>query len=58
MLYKALEIKKELTPEDYQNPIKSKDKILEELAVLLQESVPKNQKELYAFHKRMTKYKD
>lgn len=58
MLYKALEIKKELVPEDYQKPMKSRDAILEELAILLKESVPKNQKELFAFHKRMTKYKD
>lgn len=58
MLYKALEIKKELTTEDYQNPIKLRDEILEELAVYLAESVPKNQKELFAFHKRMTKYKN
>jgi len=58
MLYKALEIKKELALGDYQNPIKSRDAILKELEFLLKESVPKNQKELFAFHKRMTKYKD
>ncbi len=58
MLYKALEIKKELTPKDYLNPIKTRDKILEKLEVLLKVPVPKNQKELFAFHKRMTKYKD
>jgi transposase len=58
MLYKALEIKKELALEDYQKPMKSRDAILEELGILLKESVPINQKELFAFHKRMTKYKD
>ena len=58
MLYKALETKKELTPKDYLNPIKNRDKILEELEVLLKVPVPKNQRELFAFHKRMAKYKD
>lgn len=58
MLYKALEIKKELTLEQLQNPIKSRDSIFEELDLLLKESVLKEQKELFAFHKRMTKYKD
>jgi transposase len=58
MLYKALEIKKQLNPKDYQNPIKTRDEIFDELAILLQTTVPKNQKELFAFHKRMTKYKD
>ena len=58
MLYKALEIKKQLNPKDYQNPIKTRNEIFDELAILLQTTVPKNQKELFAFHKRMTKYKD
>jgi transposase len=58
MLYNALEIKKELTPNEYQNPIKARDEILKELQILLLTCVPKNQKELFAFHKRMTKYKD
>lgn len=58
LLYKALQIKKELTENQYQNPIIARDEILEELAILLEKSVPKNQKELFAFHKRMTKYKD
>ena len=58
MLYKALEIKKELTPEEYQNPVKARDEILKELEILLSTCVPKNQKELFAFHKRITKYKD
>ena len=58
MLYKALEIKKELTLEQFQNPIKVRDDIFKELDFLLKESVLKEQKELFAFHKRMTKYKD
>lgn len=58
LLYKALEIKKTLNPNDYQNPIKARNEILLEFEVLLEKSVPKNQKELFAFHKRMRKYKD
>ena len=58
MLYKALEIKKELVSQDYHKPIKLRDAILQELEILLKIEVPKNQKELFAFHKRMTKYKD
>jgi transposase len=58
MLYKALEIKKKLTPEEYQNPVKARDEIVKELEILLSTCVPKNQKELFAFHKRITKYKD
>ncbi len=58
MLYEALEIKKELKPDDYSKKLKSRDTIVEKLTVLLEQTVPKNQKELFAFHKRMTKYKD
>ena len=58
MLYEALEIKKELNPDDYSKKLKSRDKIFEKLTVLLQQDVPKKHKELFAFHKRMTKYKD
>ena len=58
MLYKALEIKKGLTTESYLKPLKSRDIILKELSDLLKQSVPKKQKELFAFHKRMTKYKN
>ena len=58
LLYKALEIKKTLTPSKYQSSIKARDVILIELKNLLEKSVPKAQKELFAFHKRVTKYKD
>ena len=58
MLYEALEIKKELKPDDYSKKLKSRDDIFEELRFLLEQTVPKNQNELFAFHKRMTKYKD
>lgn len=58
MLYEALELKKNLTPDQYLSPIKQKDRILQTLNELLQETVPKNQKELNAFHKRITKYRD
>ena len=58
MLYNALEIKKELMPDDYSKKLKSRDIIFEELRILLEQTVPKKQKDLIAFHKRMTKYKD
>jgi len=58
MLYQALEIKKNLTIDNYQNRITPRDAIIEELAILLKQTVPKKQKELFAFHKRMTKYQN
>jgi len=58
MLYNALEIKKELKPDDYSKKLKSRDTIFEKLSNLLEQTVPKKQKELFAFHNRMTKYKD
>jgi transposase len=58
MLSEALELKKNLTPNQYLTPIKQRTQILETLNELLQEIVPKNQKELNAFHKRITKYQD
>ncbi len=58
LLYEALQIKKELKLDDYSKKIKSRDDIFEKLSYLLEQTVPKKQKELFAFHKRMTKYKD
>jgi transposase len=58
MLYAALELKKNLTPNQYLTPIKQRTETLETLNQLLQEIIPKNQKELNAFHKRIIKYKD
>lgn len=58
LLIKSLEVKRNLTPKMYLSPIKERTEILKKLEVLLQKSVPKEKKDLYAFHKRMTKYKD
>jgi len=58
MLHAALELKKNLTPNQYLTPIKQRTQILETLNELLQEIIPKNQKELNAFHKRITKHKN
>lgn len=58
MLYEALQIKKELKPEDYSKKIISREAIFEYLSILLEQTVPKKHKELFAFHKRMIKYKD
>lgn len=58
LLYQAIELKKNLTPLQYSDPISQRDKILERLSVLLLISVPENRKDLCAFHKRMQKYKE
>ncbi|MBC7556402.1 MAG: transposase [Chryseobacterium sp.] len=58
LIHQALELKKNLTQEEYQKPTIKRTEILLELNILLQTSVPKEQKDLCAFHKRMAKYKD
>lgn len=58
LLFEALELKRNLTPNQYHNPILQRDKIVERLSDLLLISVPKNRKDLCAFHKRIHKYKE
>jgi transposase len=58
LIYKALEIKKNLSLQEYEKPTTKRSEILLELNILLQTPVAKEQKDLYAFHKRMTKYKE
>jgi transposase len=58
LLYKALEVKKNLTYKDYKKPIKIRTEILLNLKLLLQTPIDKQQKDLCAFHKRMTKYEN
>jgi transposase len=58
LLLEALELKRNLTTMQYLNPILQRDKILERLSDLLLISVPKNRKDLCAFHKRIHKYKE
>jgi transposase len=58
LIYKALEVKKNLSCQEYDKPTIKRTEILLALNILLQTTVPKQQKELCAFHKRMTKYKD
>ena len=58
LIYKALELKKNLTSQEYEKPTIKRTEILLALNILLQTPVPKEQKDLCAFHKRMTKYKD
>lgn len=58
LIHKALEVKKNLTQEEYEKPTIKRTEILLELNILLQTPVSKEQKDLCAFHKRMTKYKD
>jgi hypothetical protein len=58
LLYEAIELKGNLTSIQYLNPILQRDKIIEQLSVLLLTSVPKNRKDLCAFHKRIHKYKE
>ena len=57
-LYEALELKKNLDQEQYNNPILKRDKIRISLEVLLENPLPENQKKLRAFHKRMIKHKE
>lgn len=57
-LYEALELKKNLDQEHYNNPILERDKIRIALDTLLENPLPENQKKLRAFHKRMIKHKE
>lgn len=57
LLHEALNLKKNLYLNQYNNPISERDKILGTLDALLQKPLPENQKNLRAFHKRMIKYK-
>ncbi|SFF20505.1 Transposase IS66 family protein [Flavobacterium xueshanense] len=57
-MYEALELKKNLDQEQYNNPILERDKIRISLEVLLENPLPENQKILRAFHKRMIKHKE
>jgi transposase len=57
-LYEALELKKNLDQEQYNNPLLERDKIRISLEALLENPLPKNQKKLRAFHKRMIKHKE
>jgi transposase len=57
-LYEALELKKNLDQEQYNNPILERDKIRISLEALLENPLPENQKKLRAFHKRMIKHKE
>ncbi|WP_445721695.1 IS66 family transposase [Flavobacterium sp.] len=58
LIYKALEVKKNLSTKEYEKPTIKRTEILLALNILLQTPVPKDQKDLNAFHKRITKYKD
>ena len=57
LLLEALELKRNLTTNQYLNPILQRDKIVERLSDFLLISVP-NRKDLCAFHKRIHKYKE
>jgi hypothetical protein len=57
-LYEAIELKRNLTPIQYLNPILQRDKIIERLSIFLLTSVPKNRKDLCVLHKRIHKYKE
>jgi transposase len=58
ILYEALELKKNLDQQHYNNPILERDKIRIALDALLENPLPENQKKLRAFHKRMIKHKE
>jgi transposase len=58
LLYDALELKRKLGKEHYNFPLMERDRIKTELEALLENPLPKDQKKLRAFHKRMIKHKD
>lgn len=58
LLYDAIKLKRNLTQSQYLNPILQRDIIIERLSVLLQTTVCEKRKDLYAFYKRMHKYKE
>lgn len=58
LLLDALELKKQLAHEDYYYPINQRTELLQRLWVLLQIPVDEKMKEVFAFQKRMNKYKD
>lgn len=58
LLLDALTLKKQLTQDQYNNPINQRTLLNLRLLVLLHTPVDKNMKEVYSFHKRMNKYKD
>ena len=58
IFYEALERKKNLDQEHYNNPILLRDKIRITLNALLKNPPPENQKKLRAFHKRVIKHNE
>jgi transposase len=58
LLLDSLEIKHKMNHEDYYNNHAPKDDILTRFSKLLSENINEKTKDLHAFFKRMTKYKD
>ena len=58
LLFDSLEIKHKMTQENYYNDHPPKDDILKRLGTLLSQTINEKIKDLLAFFKRMTKYKD
>jgi transposase len=58
LLYDALNLKKQLTPNQYYYPINQRTELEQRFLILLQTPVAENMKEVCSFHKRMNKYKD
>lgn len=57
MLYQALELKKTIPPEAYGTALKERAELEAELHRLLEKKIPKKQKEVITFQKRIVKYK-
>lgn len=55
---KALDLKREMTDDQYRNTNAKRTSILKRFEVLLNTTLPKEHKELISFRKRMVKYKD
>ena len=58
MLYKALDLKRNIKKEHFDFPLEERKRIQISLENLLEEPLPENQKKLRAFHKRMIKHKE
>jgi transposase len=58
LIYKALEVKKNLTAQEYEEPTHKRTEIVFELNILIKSPVPEQHKDLCAFHKRITKYNE
>jgi len=58
LLCKALELKRQMEPNDYNSENNKRDKVISSYKKLLDKAPAKKHKELHSFYKRILKYKD